>query len=162
MSYIVINFNQNYTIMDLFKTTKIPSGQEGADFLKNFIKTQPFVIMVMAGNDENSQTLAGIADVIAGGNMAENHRRILWADTPPYEPIIDYLKTLPAKPLVINKFNDGKTFKAIFISLGGVICDGITNEDELDKSKVVFGFIRAEGDRTVSPERMSPLSMGLG
>jgi hypothetical protein len=147
--------------MDLFKTTKIPAGQAGADALKNFINTQPFVIMVMAGNDENSQIMASIADVIAGGNIAENHRRVVWADTPPYEPIIDYLKTLPAKPLVINKFNDGKTFKAIFISLGSVICDGITNEDELNKAKIAIGFIRAEADRTVSPDRMSPLSTGL-
>ncbi|GAB2634353.1 hypothetical protein GCM10027035_29280 [Emticicia sediminis] len=144
--------------MDLFKTTRLPAGQAGADALKNFITTQPFVIMVMAGNDP---TMAGIADVIAGGNIAENHRRVLWADTPPYEPIIDLLKTFPAKPLVINKFDEGATFKAVFISLSGVICDGITAEDELNKAKIAIGFIRAEADRTVSPDRMSSLSAGL-
>jgi hypothetical protein len=138
--------------MDLFKTTRIPAGQAGADALKNFIATQPFVIMVMTGNDPDSETMASIA---------ENHRRVIWADTPPYEPIIDYLKTFPAKPLVINKFDEGATFKAVFISLSGVICDGITAEDELNKAKIAIGFMRAEADRTVSPERMSPLSDGL-
>ncbi len=152
---------QNSIVMDLFKTTRIPAGQAGADALKNFIATQPFVIMVMAGNDADSETMASIADVIAGGNIAENHRRVVWADTPPYEPIIDYLKTFPAKPLVINKFDEGATFKAIFISLSGVICDGITAEDELNKAKIAIGFIKAEADRTVSPDRMSPLSAGL-
>lgn len=154
-------FGQNYSDMDLFKTTRIPAGQAGADALKKFIATQPFVIMVMAGNDPDSETMAGIADIIAGGNIAENHRRVLWADTPPYEPIIDLLKTFPAKPLVINKFDEGATFKAVFISLSGVICDGITAEDELNKAQIAIGFIRAEADRTVNPDRMSPLSAGL-
>ena len=147
--------------MDLFKTTKIPAGQEGADALKTFLATQPFVIMVMAGNDADAQTMAGIADIIAGGNIAENHRRVAWADTPPYDPIIDLLKTFPAKPLVINKFDEGKTFRAVFISLSGVICDGITSEDTINKAKIAIGFIRSEADRTVSPERMSLLSRGL-
>ncbi len=147
--------------MDLFKTTRIPAGQEGADALKTFLATQPFVIMVMAGNDADSQAMAQIADVIAGGNIAENHRRVVWADTPPFEPIIDLLKTFPAKPMVISKFDDGNTFQAVFISLSGVICDGITSEDELNKAKIAIGFIRAEADRTVSTERMSLLSKGL-
>ncbi len=147
--------------MDLFKTTKIPAGQEGADALKIFLDTQPFVIMVMAGNDADTQTMAGIADIIAGGNITENHRRVAWADTPPFDQIIDLLKTFPAKPLVINKFDEGKTFRAVFISLSGVICDGITTDDEPNKAKIAIGFMRAEADRTTNTARMSLLSKGL-
>ncbi len=123
----------------LRKTTELPPG-DGATARRMFadlVVKEPFVLLVVLGDDAGADELVGHADKVAGG--PDDLRWVVWMRNPANHG--DQIRALKSSDLL-----DGKDARAFCTNYDDVVCDVITRSEEpVTFTRIIEAFANGEG-----------------